>query len=134
MRFFYNTSLLIILLAAAILLAEGCSDSPQSVQKKIDKIALDIQSELPKKLDRDTRLVKVHTRKLELISEYELVNVKTSDGNIGETRTKIEFYLQKKVCPGIRQELLNRGVSSRYIYKGSDGQLIVDLLIKPGDC
>lgn len=134
MRAIFSISSLAICVSALLLIIGGCSDSQRSAQKKIDTIARNIQEELPKILDSDTKLVKVYTKKLELVSEYELVNFKAPESNIGETKLKIEVYLQKKVCPGIREQLLNRGVSTRYIYKGSDGQLIGDWLIKPGDC
>lgn len=126
--FFFFALLLIGLFLAA------CSNSPQSAQNKIDKIAQDMKAELPKMLDSDTKLVNVHTKKLELISEYELVNYEPTETGNQKIKSKIKLYLKNQVCPGIKKELLNKGISSRYIYKGKNGQVIVDRLLSPGDC
>ena len=112
----------------------GCSDSPQSAQKKIDKIANEMQPQLPKMLDKDTRLVNVYTKQLELVSEYELVNYNPEESDDQKTRNKIELYLTRQVCPNIKKELLGKGISARYIYKGNNGQTIVDRVLLPGDC
>jgi hypothetical protein len=57
-----------------ILSIAGCSNSQQSAQIKIDKIANGMKGKLPKILDANTKLVYVYTKKLELVSEYKLVN------------------------------------------------------------
>ncbi len=126
--FFFLTLLL------AGLLMTACSNSPQSAQKKIDKIAQDMKAELPKILDRDTKLVKVYTAELELVSEYELVNYDPTGTENQKIKNKVELYLKMQVCPEIKEELLGMGISSRYIYKGNDGQVLVNRLISPGDC
>jgi len=112
----------------------GCSNSQQSAQNKIDKIAKDIKPELPKMLDAETKLVNVYTKKLEIISEYELLNHKAGDSDNQKTRATIELYLINKVCPVIKEELLNKGISTRYIYKGHEGKVILDRLLSTGDC
>lgn len=117
-----------------VLLFPACTNSPQSAQKKIEKIARDMKAELPKMLDRDTKLVNVQAKKLELVSEYELVNYKQTETENLMTKNKIELYLKKQVCRGIKKQLLNKGISSRYIYKDNSGQIIGDWLISPGDC
>lgn len=124
--------LLVFLLVAFLVTA--CSNSPQSAQRKIDKIAQDMQAELPKMLDNDTRLVDVHTGKLELVSAYELVNYEPTEAGNKKIISRIELYLKRDVCPGIKKELLNRGISSRYIYKSKDGQVIINSVLAPGDC
>lgn len=116
------------------LLLTGCSNSPQAAQKTIDKLARDMQAELPKLLDRDTKLVKVYSRKLELVSEYELLNYEPTEAQNNQNKMKIELYLKQQACPAIKEELLNRGLSSRYIYKDSNGRIIGDWLLSPGDC
>ena len=121
-------------LLLAVLLLTSCSNSPQAAQSKIDKIAQNTQAELPKMLDRDTSLVNVYTRKLELVSEYELVNYESSESGNKKVRSKIEAYLNIQVCPGIKKELLSRGISSRYIYRDNDSRVIGEWLIVPGDC
>lgn len=126
--FLFLTLLLVISLISA------CSNTPRSAQKKIDKIAQEMKAQVPKMLDSDTKLVNVFTRKLELVSEYELVNYKPTETENQKIKNKIELYLQKTVCPGIKKKLLSTGASSRYIYKGNDGQIIGDWLISPGDC
>ena len=85
-------------------------------------------------LDRDTSLVNVYTRKLELVSEYELVNYDSGESDNKKVKRKIEAYLKTQVCPGIKKELLSRSISSRYIYKDNAGRVIGDWLIAPGDC
>ncbi len=85
-------------------------------------------------LDSDTKLVNVHTKKLELISEYELVNYEPTETGNQRITNKIELYLKNQVCPEIKKKLLSRGISSRYIYKDKDSQVIVDRLVSPGDC
>ena len=130
---FLNRNFFHVLFTLLIILSiVGCSNSQQSAQSKIDKIAKDIKAELPKMLDADTKLVNVYTKELELVSEYELVNYKTD--NTDNQKNKIEFYLRNKVCPGIKDELLNKGISSRYIYKESKGKVILDKLLSPSDC
>jgi len=115
-----------------ILSIAGCSNSQQSAQIKIDKIANGMKGKLPKMLDANTKLVNVYTKKLELVSEYELVNHITSDGD--NQKNKIDFYLKNTVCPGIKKELLSKGISSRYIYKGKEGKVILDRLLSSDDC
>ena len=115
-----------------ILSIAGCSNSQQSAQIKIDKIANGMKGKLPKMLDANTKLVNVYTKKLELVSEYELVNHITSDDD--NQKNKIDFYLKNTVCPGIKKELLSKGISSRYIYKGKEGKVILDRLLSSDDC
>ena len=103
----------------------GCSGSPSSPQDTIDNIARDMQAQLPKKLDRDTTLVKVFSRKLELVSEYELNSYRQTEADDDMHKKKIELYLRNEACPAIKQELLNRGISSRYIYRDGDGRLLL---------
>ena len=134
MRFFFKTSLQTILIFTLMLAITGCSNSPQSAQRKIDKIAKDIKTELPKMLDNDTRLVSVYTKKLELVSEYELINYEPTETSSSLIKKKIEFYLKKQVCPDIKIELLDKGISSRYIYKAKNGEILLDWLLSPGDC
>ena len=93
-----------------------------------------MRAELPKMLDSDTRLVNVYTKKLELVSEYELVDFKPSETENRRVKNKIEVYLKSQVCQGIKKELLSRGISARYIYKDDAGQTIGEWLIAPGDC
>jgi len=112
----------------------GCGNNPQSAQAKIDRIANDMKSELPKTLDSDTKLVNVYTNKLELVSEYELGNFEPNKDSNTEVEIKIKSYLKHQVCPSIKKDLLKRGISSRYIYKSKDGQPVVDLVLSPGDC
>ena len=128
-----NSFFFLALLLGGVSVA-ACSNSPQSAQKKIEKIAQDMKAELPKMLDRDTKLVNVYTDKLELVSEYELVNYEAAETEEQKIKNKIEVYLKREVCPGIKKELLNKGISSRYIYKGKDGRIIGDWLVSPGDC
>ena len=134
MRFIFTSSLQAILILAISLAITGCSNNPQSAQNKIDKIAKDIKAELPKMLDSDTRIINVYTKKLELVSEYELVNYEPTETENLKIKNKIELYLKNQVCRGIKKELLSKGVSSRYIYKGNNGQIIGEWLISPGDC
>jgi hypothetical protein len=128
-NFFFFLALLL-----AGLLMTACSNSPQSAQKKIDKIAQDMKAELPKMLDSDTKLVSVYTAELELVSEYELVNYEPTGTENQKIKDKIELFLKTQVCMEIKKELLGKGISSRYIYKGNGGQILVDRLISPGDC
>jgi len=116
------------------LLLTACSNSPQAAQDKIEQIAQNMRAELPKMLDRDTMLVNVYTRDLELVSEYELVNYEPDATENKKVKSKIAAYLKIQVCPGIKKEMLSRGISSRYIYKDSKGRTIGDWLIAPGDC
>ena len=69
-----------------------------------------------------------------LESEYELVNYKPGEKDKIKKEEKINLYLTTQVCPSIKKEFLGIGVSVRYIYKGNDGQLIVNRVFKPGDC
>jgi len=112
----------------------GCGSSPQSTQAKIDRMAKDMKADLPKMLDSDTKLVNVYTKEFEIISEYELVNYKPGEKDKINPEGKINSYLTTQVCPSIKKDLLSIGVSVRYIYKGNDGQLIVNRVFKPGDC
>jgi hypothetical protein len=131
----YNISPLIysfiIFISFAIV---GCDNNPQFAQAKIDRMASDFKSQLPIMLDSDTKLVNVYTKKLELVSEYELLNYAPNDTDKAKMENNIESYLKLKICPSIKKELLSKGISSRYIYKGKDGQPVVDMLLSPGDC
>ena len=122
-----------VLLLVGLLLA-ACSNNPQAAQDKIEKIARNMRAELPKMLDRDTRLVNVYTKDLELVSEYELVHYKPDAAEDKKVKSKIASYLKIQVCPGIKKEMLSRGISSRYIYKDGEGRIIGDWLIAPGVC
>jgi hypothetical protein len=122
---------IIIIISFAMI---SCGNSAQSAQTMIDRLAYDMKSQLPKKLDKDTKLVNVYTKQLEFVSEYELLNFDSTEENKIETETKIEFYLKSKVCLSIKKDLLSKGVSSRYVYKGKDGQYLFEKVLKPGDC
>jgi hypothetical protein len=122
---------IIIIISFAMI---SCGNSSQSAQTIIDRLANDMKSQLPKKLDKDTKLVNVYTKKLEFVSEYELLNFKSTEENKVATETKIEFYLKSQVCPNIKKDLLSKGVSSKYVYKGKDGQYLFEKVLKPGDC
>jgi hypothetical protein len=122
------------LVLAVVFSIAGCGNSPQAAQAKIDRIANETKSVLPKMLDRDTKLVNVYTRKLELVSEYELVNFEPDKEEKTAVEMKIKSYLKQQVCPSIKKDLLNSGISSRYIYKSKNGQPVVDLVLSPGDC
>jgi len=100
----------------------------------IDQMAADMKSELPKKLDKDTELVNVYTKKLEFVSEYELLNFQSNEANKAAAAAKIESFLKSQICPGIKKELLGKGISSKYIYKGKDGEYLFEEVLKPGDC
>ena len=112
----------------------SCSDNSQSAQTIIDQMANDMKSQLPKLLDKDTKLVNVYTTKMGIVSEYELLNFEFTEENKAAAETKIEFYLKSQVCPSIKQELLSKGVFSKYVYKGKDGQYLFDKVLKQGDC
>jgi len=132
---FFDKKLHLVLSALLLIFViSGCSDNPKSGQAKIDKIANNIQSQLPKMLDKDTRLVNVYTNQLELISEYELVNYSPGEADFQKTKDKIELYLTRQVCPNIKKELLDKEISARYIYKGNNGQTVVNRVLSPGDC
>ena len=132
--FTIKNSFLFLALLLVGLLMTACSNSPQSAQNKIDKIAQDMKAELPKMLDSDTKLVNVYTAELELVSEYELVNYEPTGTENQKIKDKIELFLKTQVCMEIKKELLGKGISSRYIYKGNGGQILVDRLISPGAC
>jgi len=88
-------------------------------------------------LDSDTKLVKVYTKKLELVSEYELVNYSATEAT--ETakaalKRKIENYLKNQVCSGIKGELLSKGITSRYVYTANKGEVVLELALVASDC
>ena len=127
-------SLLLVFIIILSFVMVGCGRSTQSPQAMIDKMADDMKSQLPKKLDKDTELVNVYTEKMELVSEYELLNFEPNEADKAAIATKIESYLKSQICPGIKKELLSKGVSSKYVYKGKDGQYLFEKILKPGDC
>ena len=135
MRVFHNLLFLLYLLVIIMPLAmTGCGNSPQAAQAKIDRMAKDMQANLPKMLDKDTRLVKVYAKKMELVSEYELVNFEMNEENRTPVEVKIKSYLKLQLCPSLKKELLNLGISARYIYKEKNGQTVVDQVLAKGDC
>jgi len=127
-------SLLLVFTIILSFAMAGCGKNNQSPQAMIDQMAEDMKSQLPKKLDQDTELVNIYTEKLVLISEYKLLNFDSNEANNTTVKTKIESYLESTVCPGIKKELLSKGVSSKYVYKGKDGQYLFEKVLKPGDC
>jgi hypothetical protein len=116
------------------LIVAGCDTGSQSAQSKIDKLAFEMNSKLPVMLDSDTKLVNVHTKNLELISEYELVNYQGSEPSKSALKGKLENYLKTQVCSNIKSELLSKGISSRYIYKTNTGAVVLDLVLTKNDC
>jgi hypothetical protein len=129
-----NTLRQALIICAISLAVAGCDQSPRAGQNKIDKIAAEMQAQLPKMLDSDTKLVTVYTKNLELVSEYELVNYPVEVSDQARLKGKIENYLKRQVCPGIKSELLSKGISSHYIYKGKNDAVVLDLVLAPGDC
>lgn len=112
----------------------GCGNNPQSAQAVIDQMANDMKSQLPKMLDKDTRLIDVYTTEMKIVSEYELLNFESTEENKAAAVTKIELYLKSQICPGIKQKLLSKGVSLKYVYKGKNGQYLFEKIFKAGDC
>ena len=127
-------SLLLVFTIILFFSMAGCGQSTQSPQATIDQMAKDMKSQLPKKLDQVTELVNVYTEKMLLISEYKLLNFDSNGANNTNAKTKIESYLESSVCPGLKKELLSKGVSSKYVYKTKDGQYFFEKVLKPGDC
>ena len=127
-----SRSLAVLVLTMGLMVA-GCG-GPQSPQEKIDSLAKEMQAQLPKTLDSDTRLVKVYTGKLELVSEYELLHPPTEEKARADSKKYLNAYLHSVVCTNIKNQLLGQGVSSRYIYKTPQGEVFLDLVLKPGDC
>jgi hypothetical protein len=134
MHFFNRRVFHVFLTLFFLLPTVSCSNSQQSAQNKIDKIAKDIKPELPKMLDAETKLVNVYTKKLEIVSEYQLLKHRVGEADYQKNKDKIESYLKNKVCPEIKGELLNKGISTRYIYKGNEGEVFVDRLLTAADC
>jgi len=124
---------LFVLVLTMGLLATGCGNS-QSPQGKIDSLAKQMQSQLPKKLDSNTKLVKVYTKKMELVSEYELLLKPTNEKEDAVLAKKLGAYLHSTVCTNIKNDLLNRGISSQYIYTNTQGKVILEMVLAPGDC
>jgi len=112
----------------------GCGNSPQSAQAQIDRMAKDMKADLPKMLDKDTKLINVYTGKLELVSEFELVNYEINEENKTAVEAKIKSYLKLQVCPSIKKQLLDQGVSARYLYKDKKDQTVVDQVLTKNDC
>ena len=134
MSFSCKTFLSLALVILLSLVFFGCSSGPQAAQKKIDKIAETMKSKLPQKLDDDTMLVNVYTKEMELVSVYQLLNYESGIGDFKATKNNIELFLRKNVCPGIKKELLSKGIKARYIYSAKDGQIIINRLLSSGDC
>ena len=135
MRVFHNLLFVLCLFMFMISFSmTGCGNNPQAAQAKIDRMAKDMQASLPKMLDKDTKLVKVYANKMELVSEYEMVNFEMNEGNRAAVESKINSYLKLQLCPSIKKELLNLGISARYIYKEKKGQTVVDQVLAKGDC
>ncbi len=131
---FGNKLIHAIIICVISLAVTGCDKSPQAGQNKIDTIAAEMKTQLPKMLDSDTKLVKVYSKKLELVSEYELVNYPVEVSDQDTLKGNIENYLKMQVCPDIKSELLSNGISSHYIYKVKNGEVVLELLLTPGDC
>jgi hypothetical protein len=127
-----SCSLAVLVLTMGLMVA-GCGGS-QSPQEKIDSLVKEMQPQLPKTLDSDTRLVKVYSDKLELVSEYELLHPSAEEKARANSKKHLNDYLHSVVCTNIKNQLLSQGISSRYIYKTPEGEVFLDLVLKPGDC
>ena len=132
--FFKLSSVLGILMIMISFAMAGCGNSPQSAQAQIDRMAKDMKADLPKMLDKDTKLINVYTGKLELVSEFELVNYEINEENKTAVEAKIKSYLKLQVCPSIKKQLLDQGVSARYLYKDKKDQTVVDQVLTKNDC
>lgn len=134
MKLSKNVGQAIIFFTISLTLVSCDKGNPQSAQSKIDRIAFEMKAKLPAMLDSDTRLIKVYTKNLELVSEYELVNYPATEAAKSELKGKIENYLKNQVCSDIKGELLSKGITSRYVYKTNQGEVVLELALVASDC
>ena len=109
----------------------SCNNNPQN---KLDKTAEKMNRDLPKQVDSETKLLSVYTNDMEMVFEYELINLTSKEAHKEAIKNSVRPVLQTRTCPELKKQFFKNGVSVRYIYKGSDDGLIMEFLFQPGDC
>lgn len=136
----YIVAFMLIVIAGAIGNGVGkhvVSSSPRiDIDNVIRQASAEMNKTLPRMVDRDTRLdstVAAPGRKL--IYLYTLVSVTSTEVTQGQLHSALFETLKNGVCTAERGRFyMDNGANIVYMYRGSDGGIIGELVISPSDC
>lgn len=122
--------------ANKIALPSGELINPEELRSPevLDVLAEHANKFLPKKIDSATELRSVEGREGELVYHY-VKNASSNQFDSKKFTEKLRPQVITSACRNPRLRIfLAEGVSVRYSFRGSDNQLIGDILVTPSKC
>jgi hypothetical protein len=114
----------------------GAPADDMTVEQALDRVANQINKNLPLEVDKHTRLDKVtHEARKQLTYHYTIVTLRSADVNKADFEKAMQPQLKKKLCESNEMKnFLKNGVSIAYSYRGSDAQPVGNFKYAPSDC
>ncbi len=108
---------------------------PPSVESQLKATVIELQRKLPMKIDDDTSLIRVYSSGKVFTYSYKLTRI-ADDGKIDFTVLKkaMKKKLSTTSCKAKIKELLEKGVSLKYIYIDKAGKKVMEITIVNTDC
>jgi hypothetical protein len=102
----------------------------------LNKVAGEINKQLPKAIDQDTQLANVSAMDGVLVYNYRLVNRLAADFDATALVSGIKPQATRGACttPDTRDKFLNQGITLRFSYADKNGSPIASFDVTPGDC
>ena len=125
-------------LVAVLLLVAGLVACAPDLSSKdtLQKVADQLNKDLPKKIDAETELTRTEAQQALLIYNYRLVNVESGQIEASKIDTEVKPKITKTACaePSIKDTFFKNHVTLRYTYHDKDGGMIGSVDVKPADC
>ena len=109
------------------------SNSDSKAADQLDELVLEMNRDLPRFLDAETRLDKVHREHKTLVSSHTIVNYKSNEVDPSLIEQNVKETTKGNVCETARL-YLQGGYSYRYIYYGNLGSKITEISLNARDC
>lgn len=123
--------------AVLLLLSGVVACSPDlSAKDTLQKVADQVNKDLPKKIDDDTELTKTEAAQAMLIYNYRLVNIESGQVDNAKLESAVRPKITQNACASqqLKDSFFKNHVTLRYSYHDKDGGLIGNLDITPANC
>jgi len=132
-----NAVRLLPLVAVLLLLSGMVACSPDlSSKDTLQKVADQVNKDLPKKIDDDTELTKTEALQGILVYNYRLVNIEAGQVDNAKLESAVRPKITQGACASqeIKDTFFKNKVTLRYSYHDKDGGLIGNLDVTPANC
>ncbi len=95
----------------------------------------EINKKLPQKIDEETLLISIQNDNGQVLTVYQLDNIKAGDATNAKLINKAKPFLEKKGClDDIKKKLLDVDVNFLERYQDSEGRIIFEFLLTRTKC